>query len=210
MNKTKAYKLLTWIFLCLATITYIITILLLFFNKSTTTIIILYTIGSIFLLLTATFYILQIIINKNTKNPKNKEENQFDLQSKKIKNIEKSKPTTIEKTKTQALVTNKSKQIIQKEKLPKQKVKSDNPNNKITKKENNLKIVYYIFLVLSIINLITALILLNIPLLYMLVIPTIITLFILSLINYLIAKNIKNKIIINSLIETIKNQNNRN
>lgn len=210
MNKTKAYKLLTWLFLCLASITYIITILLLFFNKSTNTIIILYTIGSVFLLLTATFYILQIIINKNTKDHKNKEENQFDLKSKKIKIIEKSKPTTIEKTKTQTLVTNKSKQIIQKEKLPKQKVKSDNPNNKTTKKENNLKIVYYIFLVLSIINLITALILLNIPLLYMLVIPIIITLFILSLINYLIAKNIKNKIIINSLIETIKNQNNRN
>ena len=192
MNKLKIYKLLKWIFLGLAITTYIVTTLILIFDSTTNVIIILYTIGSIFLLIFATLYILQIKLEEYIKNPRIKKQKE-----KKIKSIEKSKPLEI----------NQTQQVIQEEKLTKQKVKLETPNNKATKKKDNLKTIYYIFLVLSIINLVIGLILLNIPLLYMLVIPTILTFFALSIVCYLIAKSIKNKIDFNTIINVIKNQN---
>ena len=202
MNKLKIYKLLKWIFLGLAITTYIVTTLILIFDSTTNVIIILYTIGSIFLLIFATLYILQIKLEEYIKNPRIKKQKE-----KKIKSIEKSKPTKIENTKIQALEINQTQQVIQEEKLTKQKVKLETPNNKATKNKDNLKTIYYIFLVLSIINLVIGLILLNIPLLYMLVIPTILTFFALSIVCYLIAKSIKNKIDFNTIINVIKNQN---
>ena len=193
MNKLKTYKLLRWIFLCLAITIYLTTTFFLIFDFDATLIIILYTIGSIFLLLFATFYILQIILEENIKNPKI-------IKEKKSKLIKEQKP------KTQTLDITITHQTIQKEKLAKQKVKLETPNNKTAKKKNSLKIIYYIFLVLSIINLVIGLILLNIPLLYMLIIPTILTFFALSIVCYLIAKSIKNKINFNAIIDTIKSQ----
>ena len=59
--------------------------------KSQIGIIILYTIGSIFLLIFATLYILQIKLEEYIKNPRIKKQKE-----KKIKSIEKSKPTKIE------------------------------------------------------------------------------------------------------------------
>lgn len=218
MDKLKLYKILKWIFLGLAIATYIVTTLFLFFDFSTNVIIILYTIGSIFLLIFATLYILQIKLEEYIKNPKIKKQKEkktkpirepkpIKIKEQKVKSIEKSKPTIIENTKIQALEINQTQQVIQEEKLTKQKVKLETPNNKATKKKDNLKIIYYIFLVLSIINLVIGLILLNIPLLYMLVIPTILTFFALSIVCYLIAKSIKNKIDLNTIINVIKNQN---
>lgn len=212
MNKLKAYKLLRWIFLCLAITTYLATTFFLIFDFGATLIIILYTIGSIFLLLFATFYILQVKLEENEINPRaNKQQEKkikpIKAKEQKVKPIEEPKPTTIKKPKTQALEISQTQQIIQKEKLIKQKVKSNNSNNKATKKKDKLKTIYYIFLVLSIINLVIGLILLNIPLLYMLVIPTILTFFALSIVCYLIAKSIKNKIHFNAIINIIKNQN---
>lgn len=195
MNKLIAYKLLRWIFLGLSIAICLITTLLLFLDKPITTIIVLYTIGSIFILLFATFYILQIILEEKIKNPKIKNQKE-----------KKKRPIKESKQKTQALDINTTHQTIQKEKQIKQKSET---NNKATKKKDNFKIIYYIFLVLSIINLVIGLILLNIPLLYMLVIPTILTFFALSIVTYLIAKSIKNKIHFNAIIETIKNNQNR-
>lgn len=218
MNKLKTYKFFKWIFLCLAITTYLATTFFLIFDFDATLIIILYTIGSIFLLLFATFYILQVKLEENEINPgANKQQEKkikpirnskpIKAKEQKVKSNEKSEQTIIAKPKTQALEINQTQQVIQKEKLTKQKVKLETPNNKTTKKKSSLKIIYYIFLVLSIINLVIGLILLNIPLLYMLVIPIISTFFTLSIVTYLIAKNIKNKINLNAIIDTIKNQN---
>ena len=74
MNKLKIYKLLKWIFLGLAITTYIVTTLILIFDSTTNVIIILYTIGSIFLLIFATLYILQIKLEEYIKNPRIKKQ----------------------------------------------------------------------------------------------------------------------------------------
>ena len=98
MNKLKIYKLLKWIFLCLAITTYLATTLFLIFDFTATIIIILYTIGSIFLLLFATFYILQIKLEDNEINSRvNKQKEQ------KVKPIKKSNKVKIVKNKKQDL-----------------------------------------------------------------------------------------------------------
>lgn len=179
MNKLKILNILKTIFIIITLTLYTITALLILILKTPiNSMKIIFYIGCTFLILSTVLYITQLIIEKKSLSKKEKPIKDKKQQIKEIKvdNIK------IEETK----IEENTKETI----TPIKKDKSSNKNIKTRK----LQILYYIFISLSIINLLLGLILLNIPLLYLLIIPNIISLFILSIVFYIVAHNINNKI----------------
>lgn len=179
MNKPKILNILKTICLIITLTLFAITILLILILKSPiNSMKIIFYIGCVFLILSTIFYIIQLKIDKKAKTTSINKEKQNKDQKKQIREVKidniKIKDTKIEED-----------------------METKTPINKDTK-TRKLKILYYIFISLSILNLIIGLILLNIPLLYLLIIPNIISLFILSIVFYIISQKI------NSIINNTK------
>ena len=120
------------------------------------------------------------------------------VKTKKTNDIKSEQSQTIKKTVNIKVKNSQSNNIIAPKKTKAIKIKKQYPIQKI---------IYIILLILSTLNLICGIVLLNLPLFYMLVMPIIITCFILSAVFFIIANQISKNAKYKNLIETIKNQN---